>query len=121
MVISNFNEDINIKSLKELIVGNKSSTKKNILPIDVNELGKDEIFLCFNTHPTNIGIGVSQVALLNTLLTVAFGGGILAGLKWGLIFSGIFNAPALAEQIFARDFMLTKPKIGKEYQSFLPQ
>lgn len=76
------------------------------------------MYLCANTHPSNIGLNiVSGTALTSLLAKIIWPeAGLLTLLKQGLIMSSIMSFPTLLEQSMARDFMLIK-KGNEGYES----
>ena len=82
----------------------------HLIPIDTKQLKPHERLACMNTHPTNIGISTAQVGSFWTVINKLFGSSFLSALKWGFALPILMNIPAIAEQVFARDFMTWNSK-----------
>ena len=107
-----------IGTLLEIL--NESTKKKQTrcLPLNPKNLKRNELYLCANTHPSNIGLNILSGTAMSSIIAKLIWPecGLLTLLKQGLIISSIISLPVILEQAMARDFMLIK-KGNEGYES----
>ena len=82
-----------------------------LLPLDPRELKDGQYFACMNTHVPNIALQTVQLsAFFSAIITLIWGAPYIPQLIFMLKFSTMINAATVADQIFARDFVI----IGKD-------
>lgn len=105
---------MNIDSLKQVCL-ESSNPLANVIPVDTSKIkNPDQVMLCANTHIMNVLVSTITTAGVTAGIKLAIGDGIASVFRSGL-FTIIFNMQAMAEQLFARDFVMLDKNLPYEF------